>query len=220
LCAHHVVVTSIIDQENAFVHVYCLPPSVLHSGHGHNSTRQSSESLSTNQPSDLGPLVAQYCFSLPDSHDYRISGGLHHPSTFHLSAFAHPGSDESMRNRCIYFYHLSFGLPRPDHHHSSPSVPIDILPTLFSGNDSASAPVICVGITGRRAVWQQRDWERDEVKLMRLTHSSAGSRAGVLVPPHPALPFTPATCHSLAFDEITGRLCVGLETGELYILDY
>jgi hypothetical protein len=178
-----------------------------------------SKSLSTNQADHLGPPVTQYCFSLPSSHDYRISGGLHHPSTFHLSSFAHPGSDESTRNRNIYLYHLCVDLARVDYT-SCPSVPIDIVPTVFPGTNGTFAPVVCVGITGRRAVWQERHWEQEETRLMRLSHTSAGSVTGVLVPSHPALPFTPAACHSLAFDEVTGRLCVGLETGELYILDY
>jgi hypothetical protein len=219
LWAQHVAITSLIDQEDAFVHVYCLPSFVLQPGHGPESTKQTSESMNTDQPDSLGPLVAQYCFSLPGSHDYCISGGLHHPSTFHLSSFAYPGSDETIRDRNIHFYHLCLSLPRSEHTSSS-SAPIDVVPTVVPGNDGTSAPVVCVGVTGRRAVYQERHWEREEVKLMRLSHSSAGSMAGVLVPPHPALPFTPAACHSLAFDEVTGRLCVGLETGELYILDY
>lgn len=201
------------------MHVYSLPPSILHAGRAPSPTTPTSEPTSADLTDSLGPLITQYCFSMPGSHDYRISGGLHHPSTFHLSSFVHPGSDESIRNRNIYLYHIRFSLPHVDHA-SCPSVPINIVPIVFPGNRGTSAPVVCVGLTGRRVCWLERHWERDEIRLMKLSCTSSGPVAGVLVPSHPALPFTPAACHSLTFDEVTGRLCVGLETGELYILDY
>jgi hypothetical protein len=218
ICPRHIAITSVINQESAFVHVYQLPPSILQPGRAPDSAMYASEFTSTEQTDHLGPLVTQYYFSLPVSHDYRISGGLHHPWKFYLTSFAHPGSEGSIRSH-ICLYNICLSLPHSDDI-SYPSAPIDIIPTILPGNDGTSAPVVCIGITGRRAVWLERHWEREEVRLMRLSHTAAGAMAGVLVPPHPALPFTPAACHSLAFDEVTGRLCVGLETGELYVLDY
>ena len=222
VCPWHVAITSFIDQASASVHVYCLPSSILQPRHALDSTIQASGSTSTNQTDSLGPLVAQYHLPLPLMHDYRISGGLHHPRKLYLSLFAQAGSEGSTRNRKILLHNLCLSLPKPDCSSCSscPFLPIHITPTWLPGNHGTSAPVVCVGITGRRGVWLERNWDREEVRLMRLSHTAAGSVAGVLVPPHPALPFTPATCHSLAFDEVTGRLCVGLETGELYVLDY
>jgi hypothetical protein len=217
ICPRHIAITSVINQESAFVHIYQLPPSILQPGRALGSAMYGSEPMSMEQTDHLGPLVTQYCFSLPVSHHYHISGGLHHPWKFYLTSLAYPGSG-SIRNH-ICLYNICLILPHSDGI-SYPVAPIDIIPTILPVNEGTSAPVVCVGTTGRRAVWLERHWEKEEVRLMRLSHTAAGSMAGVLVPPHPALPFTPATCHSLAFDEVTGRLCVGLETGELYVLDY
>lgn len=46
------------------------------------------------------------------------------------------------------------------------------------------------------------------------------SSVGVLLPPNPSLPFVPEGITCMAFDEATGRLCVGLITGDLWMLDY
>lgn len=43
---------------------------------------------------------------------------------------------------------------------------------------------------------------------------------GVLLPPNPSLPFVPEGITCMTFDETTGRLCVGLITGDLWVLDY
>jgi hypothetical protein len=152
-------------------------------------------------------------------HNNYVSGGFRHSLKFHLSTFSHPQADASIYNQHRYLYHFFVDLSHSGSTTYMP-LPIDLVPTMFPGTNGTSAPLACVGMTGRRAVWFERHWERDEVSLMRLSHSTIGSTAGVLIGPSPALPFTPAACHSMAFDEVTGRLCVGLETGELYVLDY
>ena len=42
----------------------------------------------------------------------------------------------------------------------------------------------------------------------------------ILLPPEPQLPFKPSACRSLAFDEASGRLCIGLYNGPIFVLDY
>ncbi|KAI0955830.1 hypothetical protein AcV7_006393 [Taiwanofungus camphoratus] len=83
----------------------------------------------------------------------------------------------------------------------------------------ASAQLAQVGATGR-AVWLEHNWETQLKRIMRYQPRGVGKEIGVLLPPDPELPFTPNTCHSLAFDEITGRLCLGMYDGELYVLDF
>ncbi|KAF8896375.1 hypothetical protein BD779DRAFT_1495567 [Infundibulicybe gibba] len=58
-------------------------------------------------------------------------------------------------------------------------------------------------------------------RLMKATFSSTGASpmVGELLPRHFPLPFEPQACQSLSFDEATGRVCIGLHTGEIYLLD-
>ena len=94
-----------------------------------------------------------------------------------------------------------------------------------------------LGSTGRRAVWLEQSLKSDYVQLLRLDFdpsaattalvdsNSNGGRlttpnVNVLLPPEPQLPFKPSSCRSLAFDEATGRLCVGLYNGAIFVLDY
>ena len=48
----------------------------------------------------------------------------------------------------------------------------------------------------------------------------ASDAVSALLPTDAALPFLPDTAHSLAFDEVTGRVCIGLFNGEIYVMDF
>ncbi|KAI0749768.1 hypothetical protein C8Q80DRAFT_645405 [Daedaleopsis nitida] len=89
------------------------------------------------------------------------------------------------------------------------------------GNES-SAQLAQVGAMGIRAVWLEHDWETQLNRVMKLAYDPATdvAKVGMLLPPDPELPFTPNMCHSLAFDEITGRLCLGMYDGNVYMLDF
>ncbi|KAG6873946.1 hypothetical protein C0995_008985 [Termitomyces sp. Mi166 len=81
--------------------------------------------------------------------------------------------------------------------------------------------VICLGGMGRRAVWLRRHWETDNFELMRGNFSRDGSsKVRSLFPRDMALPFEIQNCFSLAFDEATGRVYVGLHTGGLYVVNF
>ncbi|KAA1467485.1 hypothetical protein DENSPDRAFT_832549 [Dentipellis sp. KUC8613] len=85
------------------------------------------------------------------------------------------------------------------------------------------ASIIRVGPTGRRAVWIERNWDTDQTRLMKSylpSEDTSSFNAGILLPPNPGLPFTPQLCHSIAFDEVVGRMCLGLITGDLWVLDF
>ncbi|KAI0049749.1 hypothetical protein FA95DRAFT_795932 [Auriscalpium vulgare] len=86
-----------------------------------------------------------------------------------------------------------------------------------------SVKLVRIGSTGRRAIWIEQNWETDEKRVMRSHFPAKGvgrSNVGVLLPHEPALPFQPRECQSLAFDEATGRVCLGLFNGDLWVLDF
>jgi hypothetical protein len=80
-----------------------------------------------------------------------------------------------------------------------------------------------LGATGRRAVWVERVSETDEATLMKMSSEpeTGASRfnVGVLLDAS-ELPFALGTCQSAAFDEVTGRLCLGLYDGDIYVLNF
>ena len=88
-------------------------------------------------------------------------------------------------------------------------------------SSDATIDIICIGHTGRRAVWLERRWNT-ETDAFILMKGSFGwpPLVAPLVPPHVALPFEFHACQSLAFDEATGRVCVALHTGDIYLLDF
>ncbi|KAI5122289.1 hypothetical protein M0805_002368 [Coniferiporia weirii] len=80
-----------------------------------------------------------------------------------------------------------------------------------------------LGTKGRRAVWIEQSLKSDYVQILRLDYNPEERKppaVDVLLPPEPQLPFKPSSCRALAFDEASGRLCVGLYNGSVYILDY
>jgi len=98
------------------------------------------------------------------------------------------------------------------------------LPFPFSAETSVK--LVRIGTTGRRAVWIEDNWETDESRLMRSYFPSdnlTAATVGALIPPvpvNPVLPFSPRECQSLAFSEVSGRLCCGTYNGVVWLLDY
>jgi hypothetical protein len=100
----------------------------------------------------------------------------------------------------------------------------------FSTRSGAVAELVCVGSTGCRAVWLERQWDTDEFRLVKgifpsrcdseALGDSGKPRTAPLLPSHIALPFEMHTCQSLAFDETSGRVCLGLHTGDIYIMEF
>ncbi|KAJ3734326.1 hypothetical protein DFJ43DRAFT_1152521 [Lentinula guzmanii] len=84
---------------------------------------------------------------------------------------------------------------------------------------------ISLGHRGQRAVWLERKWdeESDRIRFNLMKGSfpsdhSGDVDVGPLLREHIALPFVVDTCQSMAFDEATGRIFLGLYTGEIYVL--
>ncbi|KAI0067465.1 hypothetical protein BV25DRAFT_1106393 [Artomyces pyxidatus] len=86
-----------------------------------------------------------------------------------------------------------------------------------------SVKLVRIGRTGRRAVWIEQNWDKDELRIMRShfpEEDIGASNVGVLLPNDPAFPFTPRMCQSMAFDEAAGRLCLGLFNGDIWVLHF
>ncbi|KAG7089554.1 hypothetical protein E1B28_011227 [Marasmius oreades] len=99
----------------------------------------------------------------------------------------------------------------------------EVLAHKLPSDSGSTIDVICIGHSGQRAVWLERRWHTDTFVLMKGSFPSGDDRkpsVSTLVPRHMALPFEFYACQSLAFDEATGRVCVGLHTGDLYLLDF
>ncbi|KAL6302367.1 hypothetical protein BKA93DRAFT_736997 [Sparassis latifolia] len=97
---------------------------------------------------------------------------------------------------------------------------LPVVSKCFLTPPDVSAQLAQVGATGRRAVWLEHNWEIQQKRVMRYRLVDGKPVVDELLPPDPQLPFTPNTCHSLAFDEVSGRLCMGLYNGDVYVLDF
>ncbi|KAF8968102.1 hypothetical protein BDZ97DRAFT_1800871 [Flammula alnicola] len=93
----------------------------------------------------------------------------------------------------------------------------------FSTPPNVTLDPTCLGKTGLRGVWLSHQWNSDEYRLMKGYFPATGNTPSLVVPLQPpelALPFEPHTCRSLYFEEATGRLFVGVHTGDIYILQF
>lgn len=100
-------------------------------------------------------------------------------------------------------------------------VDIKLQPIPFHMKTTMTIDSSCIGMSGQRAVWLQRRWDTDEFEFIRASFSSSAAETKIvnLLPKHLALPFEAHRCSSLAFDEASGRVCIGLHTGEIFVLD-
>ena len=81
----------------------------------------------------------------------------------------------------------------------------------------------CLGKTGMRAVWLLHRWNFDDYQLMRgsfLDTVNGKAMIAPLAPPDLALPLEPHTCNSMYFEEATGKVWVGLHTGDIFMLQF
>lgn len=103
-----------------------------------------------------------------------------------------------------------------------PKVALELI-SGFSLGPGTNVENLSLGRTGRRMVLLERLWETDEYTLKKIALPMTGKRDSVvvhdLIPPHIALPFELYRCISIWFEEATGRICFGLHTGEVYLLE-
>ncbi|KAI0671758.1 hypothetical protein C8Q78DRAFT_1030750 [Trametes maxima] len=163
---------------------------------------------------DLGPMVAEFKgptpMAVPGHHIAQVSPATSSPSVAAVMFYhsVHPHSAQLLR--------FSFDV-------TTASVKLmDISSKDFPIGNESSAQLAQVGALGVRGVWLEHNWETQLNRVMKLAYDpqTCTTKVGMLLPPDPELPFTPNMCHSLAFDEVSGRLCLGMYDGNVYILDF
>lgn len=160
---------------------------------------------------DLGNPIAEFLSSTP--------AGMHDVATV---------STAGPTGLALMIFHSFNGMERATGHImrfrlSRSSDTIRMLGTQMQSlqlQQEVSAELADIGATGRRAVWLEHNWETQQKRLMRFEAQDGCDAIGILLPSNPGLPFAPHACHSIAFDEVTGRLCLGFYNGDLYVLDF
>lgn len=161
-----------------------------------------------------GLLIAQHSYPLGNS----MMDTVHIPpvSTDFLTIMVFNEADPSQPSARVVRFPLiaEQGLPKPPVVCTRVPLPLD-----------SSIRAVSIGTTGRRAVWMEHNLETTRSRLMKLElggtqESSPELFHGILLPPDPPLPFSTDFCHSLAFDEATCRLCLGLFDGRLHVVDF
>ncbi|KAI0690002.1 hypothetical protein BC835DRAFT_1529012 [Cytidiella melzeri] len=204
------------NTEGYACHVYELPPSLLY------PCSRSHMSLSDcDFPDNLlewGPLVAHSTCVMD-----KLFNLFPEPSTI-PSASGEILAFMLMAESCAYLmrFHLSARTT------SSSSGKRFVRPITVKIRADTSVRLVGVGISGRRAVWMEHNLETTRSQLMKLEALQDDTTdgeytqisSGVLLPPDPPLPFSTDACQGLAFDEASGRLCIGLWGGSLYLVDF
>ncbi|KAL1738677.1 hypothetical protein HDZ31DRAFT_78171, partial [Schizophyllum fasciatum] len=159
------------------------------------------------RPVDLGRLVHRHeVLTVPIRLQTHASEVQMDPATgrctFALLAFhgAYVGSRGQAGARAMLF-----GLPTRGRAGATADV------QAFRMDPLVGLDAVCLGRSGRRAVWLERNWETDVFALVKADFGApaAGEKrqpvVAPLLPPHLALPFEAHACQSLAFDEARGR---------------
>lgn len=161
--------------------------------------------------------LASHQIALPNAADVRVSHTLGvSPSPADAPSFV--AFDLGTQMHCTRLPSAAPGAPdaAAPAHAPAPAQKLQ-LPEMSS--------VEAVALGAHRGAWLERNWEVDEVRVMRfwwarLRDGSVVPKMGVLVPPNPDLPLQPADVRALALDETTGRLCLGTYSGSVFVLDY
>ncbi|KAL0955001.1 hypothetical protein HGRIS_003926 [Hohenbuehelia grisea] len=93
----------------------------------------------------------------------------------------------------------------------------------FSLQVAAMQENVAMGDAGYRAVWVEHDLESNDYRMMKMVipiDDEEPVQIAELFPPNKALPFRLEACLSLAFDDVSGRLCFGVLNSCIYIMDF
>ncbi|EGN99271.1 hypothetical protein SERLA73DRAFT_182190 [Serpula lacrymans var. lacrymans S7.3] len=192
--------------------VYSLPQAVLN----HEPSKDANTLPHALPRQTLEPLTQKYCMCGEGGpRDSFFSDVLQHPKLPPpgISVLSFQESDASMA-------HFSVDLIC-----TKDQQPVKLRPhgQVACSNGVTNA---YLGATGRRAVWVERNWQGDEyvvIKKWSLSRTDdkeqSCSGPSALIPNFSCLPFDPRDCYTMAFDETTCRVCIGLASGEMYVLD-
>ena len=173
---------------------------------------------SPGEPLDLGSMLSQYEQPLRHDSQFQDIIRVSAPSAASISALVICSfHDTSPRVGQV----TRFPLPSRGR---APRLPGAT--RYFNMPSHVSAQLALVGPAGR-AVWVEHDWETQKKRVVRFQMRKDGwegqgvsDAVSALLPTDAALPFLPDTAHSLAFDEVSGRVCIGLFNGEIYVMDF
>lgn len=172
----------------------------------------------------LGPLIYRYQVGPLQGSRYEldISGGRSQSLNYYSLIILDPPSGYPLNSsaRPTDISRHQYPLRLSDDDQAIKPSPIQFSYRALMRHHAYVIDAVCHGVTGHRAVWIEFNVDKEKRKLIKTSTNTDGPVVDILVATDPALPFTPAECHTLAFDEATGRVCVGLYEGELYILDY
>lgn len=88
--------------------------------------------------------------------------------------------------------------------------------SMSSNVQHESPPYFQVGALGTRAVYID---EKQDVKKLSYDPHTGATTVGDLLPAYPPSPMLqPYT--ALAFDEVTGRVCLGIQPRDIYVVDF
>ena len=212
----------LLEQRNSnnFVHVYNLPVAALEK----RRPALSSDSSASFDLVDLGPEISRQMHSLPGQVQ-SMSDMLYVPRLFttNIPVTMFDISSSTGISSLGYVMQYPFdpcdGVIPPQSPVASFTIPC---------RDDTSQQLVNIGTTGRRMVWMEHELETGRNRVMKFQLAEynwencdeLGSVLGLLLPPEPNLPFTLNTCNSLAFDEVSGRLCLAFYDGGLHVLDF
>lgn len=225
LSSDRVVLVGVENNKTLIIRDYGLPLSILSGRPYLNDSGTTISPFATHLPADVDDTDAvisdRNAIQFPNGFDFYLSTESANGVSAFMPIIVFPSFIVPMGGLGYTInFPLSLSTSKKELVRKIPST-VRIPMQQFSTPARTSADIVCVGKTGRRAVWMQRRWDNDEFEFMKATFSSSGESVTVipLLPKHTPLPFEPHACQSLAFDEAVGRLYVSINTGELYILD-
>lgn len=203
------IVSGCVD-EDFVVRIYELPPMIPRGRRGESHTN----GLCAGTDVEWGTLLQQ--LQIPLGTDLADSIYLPRQSTSALAVFVVDDREENSPIGRILTFSLDDKTWAAGSAVRSESVRLPV---------DSSLRIIGVGATGFRTVWTEYNFETTRSRLMKMEFgmNSEGKleiNHGVLLPADPPLPFSMDSCCALAFDETTGRLCLGLLEGELRVVDF
>ncbi|KIP08201.1 hypothetical protein PHLGIDRAFT_386921 [Phlebiopsis gigantea 11061_1 CR5-6] len=204
---HHRMVVFGYLRQDFVVRIYGLPPWLAHAGY-RLSQEESLDDIS------WGPLITHHSYPLGNS----MMDTVHIPpvSVDFLTIMVFNEADLSQPLARVVRFPLMVGQGPFKLQVVCTRVPLPLDTSIRS---------VSIGTTGRRAVWMEHNLETTRSRLMKLElggtqDSTLELSHGILLPSDPPLPFSTDFCHSLAFDEATCRLCLGLFDGRLHVVDF
>jgi hypothetical protein len=154
------------------------------------------------------PILKYETRKIPDFPDFNVSIAevySHLPSISVLS-FNSQAAFQNRNNMVNLFWFQPSAVPEQQ-----------VRELRFTQRRSAVQEIVNLGKSGRRAVWVQRMWATDAFELMKGSFAHGKVVVGDLFASRLALPFEISAVQTITFDEATGKVGLGLHTGEIYL---